>query len=122
MTLEEIVPEEQTLSLTATLSECNMGICDEICTLCSIEGDWMSEVDAVLEAEFPEEFRKMESMGRGLMADHPYWARYKALWAAYRTPCFYWESDDSEAYICTKHWNQIGRLLEKSHEARRHSS
>ena len=124
------------MTLEEMLSECSMGIRDEICTLCSIECDWMSEVDAVLESEFPEEFMDMESMSRWLMAGHPYWARYKALWAAYRTPCFYWEYDDSEAYICTKHWNQIGRLLddrslappaigrllEKSHESRRHSS
>ena len=83
------------------LSECNMGIRDDICTMCSIEGDWMSEIDAVLEKEFPEEFtRSTRYGGQDFHGDHPYWARYKALWAAYRTPCFYWEYDDSEAYIC----------------------
>ena len=44
------------MTLEEMLSECNMGIRDDICTMCSIECDWMSEIDAVLESEFPEEF------------------------------------------------------------------
>ena len=95
------------MTLEEMLSECNMGISDDICTLCSIEGDWMSEIDAVLEKEFPEVHKVDTIWWPRLPGDHPYWARYKALWAAYRTPCVYWEYDDSETYICMKHWNQM---------------
>ena len=99
------------MTLKELLSECGMGIRDEICTLCSIEGDWMSEVDAVLEKEFPEEHRGLKGTTRAIVAGHPYWARYKALWAVHGTPCVYCECDDSEAYICTKHWDEIGKIL-----------
>ena len=98
------------MTLEEMLSECCMGIEHAVCSMCSIENGWAQETDAIMAREFPEIW-KMTC--RTAPANDPVWTRFQELWTPYKTKCFYWCYDDSEAHVCIKHWKEIGHLLEE---------
>ena len=112
--LEEIVEKAfgEIMTLEEMLSECNMIVTYDICTLCNIENDLTGNINANLAQEFPEEhniFLKHSSLG----PSHPYWKREKQLKESHETKCVRFMYDDFYCFICHAHMARICSTLEE---------